>query len=409
MPENYSPNNVDQLLDLIKSGLANESRFSISGQDTKAGFGYNSNAGINIRMSSIKGILEYDPAELVMQARAGTPLSDIEEVLSEHEQHLAFEPPNLGLLYNDNSTSGTIGGAFMANLSGPRRFLAGAARDHILGVKALSGRGEVYKSGGNVIKNVTGYDLSKLLTGSWGTLSIVTELSFKVLPAPATSNSIAISGLDVDAAMDLISRVAQSQLQISGLAFIPASTLENIDCDEFSLEQRDLCLMRLEGSALSISERSKALVKLIAGSGNVTNFENEASMSLWQLIRNPHTLLSAGESRCVLKMSIAPANAKSIIRQLSSFDDCHWYVDAAGAWLWISLSETNAVNHIKTLRQSLSNGLGSAILYKAPSHIKQDVGIFSEMSSGLTSLTHRIKDSFDPNHILNPDRLYLQQ
>jgi glycolate oxidase FAD binding subunit len=409
MSEVFIPDNDTQLVELVQSGLSNGSGFSISGHNTKAEFGYAQQTNSSIRMSSFNGIIDYDPAELVMQAKAGTPLSDIEETLSQHNQHLAFEPPNLGLLYDANATSGTIGGTFMANLSGSRRFIAGAARDHILGVKAVSGRGEIFKSGGNVIKNVTGYDLSKLLTGSWGTLSIVTELSFKVLPAPPTSCSIGIYACDTDTAMNLISIIAQSPLQASGLALIPADTLKEIHLNGLSATQGSICLIRMEGSLLSIRERARDLEKLLPDSITVTHFENDESKSLWQLIRDPGTIMLAENNRCIVKLSIPPAHAVKTMKLLSTFDDCHWYADAAGAWLWISFQHGKAVGNIKLLRQSLVDIGGSVVLYKATDKIKQEVGVFSQMNDGLMSLNQRLKDSFDPAHILNPDRLFIRQ
>ncbi|MBT7950178.1 MAG: FAD-binding protein [Gammaproteobacteria bacterium] len=409
MSESYKPDNDSQLVELVQSALTNDSTISISGQNTKTGFGYTQQTELNINMTSFNGIINYDPAELVMQAKAGTALSDIEAALSEHKQHLAFEPPSLGKLYDENPAGGTIGGVFMGNLSGPRRFIAGAARDHILGIKAVSGRGEIYKSGGNVIKNVTGYDMSKLLTGSWGTLSIVTELSFKVLPAPPTSCSIIISGIEAGAAMDLLSKIAQSPLQSSGLAFIPANTLKTINHEFISTECQDLCVIRLEGSSLSVRERSNDLKKLLAKAHNINYIEEDSSKLLWQLIRDPDKFMSNDLAPCIVKLSIPPAQAKKTIKLLSTLQDCHWYVDAAGGWLWVNFHKDNAVNNIQILRHSLVDTGGSVVLYKAPEKIKQEAGIFSNMGDALMSLTLRLKNSFDPANVLNPNRLFINR
>jgi glycolate oxidase FAD binding subunit len=384
MSEVNHPENIDQLVDLVQGGLASDKPFSISGQNTRAGFGNASQTEVNICADMIKGIIEYDPAELVMQAKAGTPLSDIEDALSGNNQHLAFEPPKLGRLYDKNSGSGTIGGAFMANLSGPRRFTAGAARDHILGVKAVSGRGEIYKSGGNVIKNVTGYDLSKLLTGSWGTLSIVTELSFKVLPAPPVSISIALEGLEINAALGLLSSLAQSALDLTGLAFIPGETLTSSNAEVFSSHIENLLLIRLEGSSTSVRERINALHQMVPESMTAIQYEDEQSRCLWKIIGDLDLLNSAGKENCIVKLS-------------------------AGACIWLSLENDKAPVNIRQLRAALANNGGSVVLYRAPDIIKQQVGIFSDMSDGLWALTHRLKDSFDPKNILNPHRLFQNQ
>ena len=407
MQDIFHPDNDSQLVELLQSGLANASRFSIRGKNTKAGFGYSEQAEFGICMNSFNGIIEYEPAELVMRARAGTPLADIEAALAQHNQYLAFEPPKLGKLYDSNATGGSIGGTFMANLSGPRRFLAGAARDHILGIKAVSGRAEVYKSGGNVIKNVTGYDLSKLLTGSWGTLSLVTELSFKVLPAPATTISIGVEGLAADAALKLLSTVAQSALESSGLAFIPAATLAMSDNKGFSSHKENLTLIRFEGSSVSVQERVKSLYQILPGAAATIRYEDEQSRARWCEIGDTSLLKSTDKNSSIVKLSIAPAQATNIVKLLSSFAGCHWYADAAAAWFWLSLKNDNAAACIKQLRHALADGGGSVVLYRAPDHIKQEVGIFSEMNEGLMTLTRRLKDSFDPNNILNPNRLFI--
>jgi glycolate oxidase FAD binding subunit len=406
MSETLNPENENQLLEIIKSTLADNTSISIAGQNTKYGFGHSHAAQNNIRMTSFDGIVEYDPAELVMRAKAGTPMSTIENALSEHRQHLAFEPPNLGKLYEANSSKGTIGGAFVGNLSGPRRFVAGAARDHILGVKAVSGRGEVFKSGGNVIKNVTGYDMSKLITNSWGTLSIITELSFKVLPAPALSITLGITNISPDSAMHLLSKLAQSALQISGLAYIPGHTLSNSDSDSLSPDYQTLCLIRIEGSQLSVKDRVAGIESLIGGIETLVHFNEEDSKSLWKLIRDPDEFMSAHKDTTIIKVSIPPAHASTLIELLSSIEDCDWYADAAGAWFWISLKQ-DVVAKILLLRNSLIEIGGSAIIYKASETVKKEAGIFSQMDNGLQKLNQGIKNSFDPNNILNPNRLFI--
>jgi len=406
MSEIYKPENDNQLLEIIKSTLADKSSIAIAGQNTKYGFGHTHDSAINIRMTSFDGIVEYDPAELVMRAQAGTPLSTVENTLAEHNQYLAFEPPNLGNLYKANSSKGTIGGAFNGNLSGPRRFVAGAARDHILGIKAISGRGEMYKSGGNVIKNVTGYDMSKLITNSWGTLSIVTELSFKVLPAPVLSLSLGITNISASTAMDLLSKLARSALQVSGLAFVPEHTLSNSGSDSLSSEYQNFCLIRIEGSPTSVKDRVSSIERLIGNIGTLVYFNAEESMSLWKLIRDSDELMSAHQDTTIIKVSIPPAHANTLIELLSLIEDCDWYADAAGAWFWISLKE-DVVAKILTLRNSLLEVGGSAILYKASETVKKQAGIFSQMETGLQNLNQGIKNSFDPNNILNPNRLFI--
>ena len=184
MSEDLRPTTPEELKELIAWAAAEEAALEILGAGSKRALGRPVEAERRVHLAGLAGITLYEPAELVMAARAGTPLAEIEERLAASQQQLAFEPPDYGLLLGGAAKGGTIGGAFACNLAGPRRIKAGAARDHLLGVQAATGRGELIKSGGRVVKNVTGYDLCKLLTGSFGTLAVMSEVTFKVLPAP---------------------------------------------------------------------------------------------------------------------------------------------------------------------------------------------------------------------------------
>ena len=170
-------------------------------------------------------------------------------------------------------TKGTIGGVFIGNLAGPRRFKTGGARDHILGVRAINGRGEIWKSGGKVIKNVSGYDMSKLLAGSWGTLSVVTELTFKVLPAPAVSRSLAVWGLSARLGSALLAQAISTPCEPSGLAYLPAETLSTTGKDDLSKPGESLTLIRLEGTELSVNERMQSIRKWLPGPSQYSIFE----------------------------------------------------------------------------------------------------------------------------------------
>ena len=409
MREVNTPENEEQLVEILQQGLEDDYSFSISGHNTKAGFGYEQTTRADICTRALTGILEYDPAELVMRARAGTALAEIEQVLAQHRQYLAFEPPNFAKLYDEYAGSGTIGGAFMANLSGPRRFFAGAARDHILGIHAVSGRAEKYKSGGNVIKNVTGYDLSKLLTGSWGTLSILSEISFKVLPAPRTSVSLGIEGLSEEDGLNLLSKIAQSTLQVSGLAYIPLAVMEQTSIKKIFDGSTSLTLCRLEGSTISVSERVKALRQLVPENISIRQSEIERSELMWKTIGNLECLNTEDQHKCLVKLSLPQTQALNVTKLLNAFAGCHWFADAAGAVIFLSLDEEHVKEQLTLIRQSLKKDGGSAVLYRAHEQTKKELGVFSQMSAGLFALNNRIKNSFDPKNILNPNRLFLAE
>lgn len=398
MAEQFYPEREDQVVELVQWALSAKRRVAVQGLGSKAGFGYACEADDTISTAHLSGILAYEPAELVMKALPGTPLLEIEQALAAHQQHLAFEPILLGRLYNGGQAHhGTIGGVFMGNLSGPRRFKAGAARDHILGIKAVSGRGEPYKSGGMVIKNVTGYDMSKLLTGSWGTLSILTELSFKVVPAPRYWATVTVSGQPTAAALQLMTELAQSPYEISGLAHLPQAIAES---------GQSLTCIRLEGSKLSVDERVDAVKKRLPAGLEAGLLDGEAAAVLWRTIRDVSVFAGELASKVLIKLSIPVTSAIDIIAILEEPPGSLWYLDAAGGWVWALLDEGDAVAKIAQLRSALLGYGGSLVIHAATDEIKTSAGVNSPLSPALAGLTKRVKQSFDPENILNPGRLY---
>jgi len=248
MPD--APETEAQLVEAVAGALAQSTPLDLVGAGSKRGFGRPTNAARTVSLRRLAGIRLYEPEELVMSAGAGTPVAEIEATLAANGQMLAFEPPDLGMFYGGAKGAGTIGGAFACNLAGPRRVKAGAARDHILGVRAVSGRGESFKSGGRVVKNVTGYDLGKLLAGSFGTLAAMAEITFKVLPAPEVTRTVVLQGLDDAAAIKAMERALGSPNEVSGAAHVPAWRTT---------------LLRLEGIAASVAARAAALKELLGG------------------------------------------------------------------------------------------------------------------------------------------------
>ncbi len=403
MPETHTPESEDQVRDLVALAAAEKRRLAIEGSGTKTDFGFRVEHDWLVSLNRCRGIIEYQPAELVMKAGAGTPLTEIEAELSRNGQCLAFEPPRLGGLYNGKHNGGTIGGIFMGNLSGPRRFSAGAARDHILGVRAVSGRGELYKSGGSVIKNVTGYDLCRLLTGSWGTLSIVTELSFKVLPAAPATATLAVTGVSDQEAFALIGEVARSNCEASGLAFLPSQTVPEFRGD-LSLHG-NLVLFRFEGGRDSIRERVNAVAAFLPAGAASVLLDEAASLPVWESIRDAEVFADPVRTPGLMKLSLPPASALDISRVIDRLRGCEWYADVAGGWIWLGICQASCEDKINTIRREIATCSGSAVLYRAPESIKQQVGVFSPRPPALAALHGRIKHSFDPDNLLNPGRL----
>src|SRR5437764_11697452 len=220
----FRPADIDELREAVAEALAAEEPLEIVGGGSKRALGRPVQAAHTLDLSRLSGIRDYAPSELVLTAGAATPLADIERALAEHNQMLAFEPPGWGGLLGVEDAAPTLGGVLACNLSGPRRVKAGAARDHFLGFRAVSGRGEIFKAGGKVVKNVTGYDLCKLMAGSFGTLAALEEVTVKVLPRPEALSTVMLWGLDALAAVRTLSRAIASPHEGSGAAYLPAST-----------------------------------------------------------------------------------------------------------------------------------------------------------------------------------------
>src|SRR5437588_5000514 len=216
----FTPADIDELRDAVADALAAAEPIEIVGGGSKRGIGRPLQTAHTLDLSRLSGIREYTPSELVLTAGAATPLAEIERALDEAGQMLAFEPPDWRGLLNGHGEP-TLGGVLACNLSGPRRIKAGAARDHFLGFRAVSGRGEIFKAGGKVVKNVTGYDLCKLMAGSFGTLAALEEVTVKVLPRPETLSTVMLWGLDASAAVRILSRALASPHEVSGAVYVP--------------------------------------------------------------------------------------------------------------------------------------------------------------------------------------------
>ena len=409
MTERFSPESEQQAAELVRWALSEDKTLALRGTNTKQGFGVAVEADCELSLERLTGIVEYHPEELVMQARPGTSLAEIEQTLGQRRQRLEFEPPLLGRLYGTDGGSGaggTIGGIFAGNLAGPRRFKAGGARDHILGIRAVNGRGEIYKSGGKVIKNVSGYDLSKLAAGSWGTLSVLTELSFKVLPAPPASASLAIWGLSTADGASLLTTLASSPCEPSGLAFLPGAALAAIDQDAMDFAGESLTIARLEGAKSSVKERTRSLKQLLPAGCEAEVLPPDASELCWTWIRDLAPLQAPQACPVVLRAAIPPASAVAVAGFLDQLGARVWLLDAAGNWLWAGLPQAAAADQLDALRREVAAGGGSVALYRAPEAVKKRVGIYAFPDEAVKNLNEKIKNSFDPRHVFNPGRLH---
>src|SRR2546421_4577468 len=265
----------------VQWALAESKTLEIVGQGSKRGIGRAAQWDLSLDLSDLSGVPLYEPDELVLSAKAGTPIAEIEALLAKHNQELAFEPIDYGPVFGEVPGRGTIGGVLAANLSGPRRIRGGAARDHFLGFPAVSGRGETFKSGGRVVKNVTGYDLCKVMAGSWGTLAALTDVTLKVLPRAETEETMLALGLDDAAAARAMSAAMGSPNDVSGAAHFPAPLAASVQAEAGTA----LTALRLEGVPPSVVHRRRALETLFQPFGEIAVLEAAASREVWRGVR----------------------------------------------------------------------------------------------------------------------------
>jgi len=328
-----------------------------------------------LALDSLAGIVSYEPEELVLTALAGTPLAGIERELAARSQRLAFEPPDFGALLGSASAR-TIGGVVAANVAGSRRVSAGAARDHFLGCEAVSGRGERFKAGGRVVKNVTGYDVPKLLAGSWGTLAVLTTVTLRVVPMPETERTLVVSCATPDDAVPILSAALGSPHDVAAAAFAPERG----------------CLLRLEGFATSVDARAAAIARSLRRA-DVAAVDGTASRALWAEVGGAAAL---APWPVVWKISVPPTDAPRVLEALAPQ---RYLLDWGGGLIWAAFAAADASRVRGALRE------GHATLFKAPRAARTSQPVFQPQPPALAAATRRVKHAFDPDGRLNPARL----
>lgn len=404
MADTLKPSTPDQLKEAIAWACAEQTPVEVRGHGTKTGIGHEVQAAWTLDVTGLSGITLYEPEELVLVARAGTPLDEIVAVAAGHGQELAFEPPDLSRLLG-TSGRGTFGGMIAAGLSGSRRIKAGAVRDHFLGFNAISGRGESFKSGGRVMKNVTGYDLPKLIAGSWGTLAVMFDATVKVLPRAETQATLVLWGLDDAMAAKAMSRAMQSSCEVSGAAHLPAGIVSREPFRPLAQTDVTATLLRLEGFGPSVAYRGDVLEKLLAdGACATTRLDAEPSAAVWQAIRDVHAF--AGDPvRAVWRLSVPPAAGPAVVESVAATGDCEAYYDWAGGLVWLSLAPA-ADDRSAVIRAAITPYGGHATLIRGHPGIAGEGARFEPLDVGTDGLVRRIKAGFDPHGILNPGRMY---
>ncbi|WP_230531226.1 glycolate oxidase subunit GlcE [Microvirga roseola] len=388
----HTPRDEQDASTIISEAASKGTLLSLAGQGTKATMGRPNQTDASISSSALSGITLYEPAELVISARSGTPVSEVVRTLAAKGQELPFEPMDYRPLLGARGEP-TIGAVAAMNISGPRRIMAGAARDSLIGVRFVNGRGEAVKSGGRVMKNVTGLDLVKLMAGSWGTLGFLTEVTFKVLPKAERMATLVIRGLKDSKAIDALSQALGSPFDVTGAAHIPARDRQGAST-----------LIRLEGFSVSVDYRLNELRRLLKRFGPSDILEGKGAQALWQSVRDA-TILTEQNDRAVWRVSTAPTKGPDFTARVAQSLDAQWFYDWGGGLLWISTPLEGDAG-ASALREATREFGGHATLVRAPAEIRSAVDVFEPQADALMTLTRGIKTSFDPNGILNPGRMY---
>jgi len=394
---------------LIRQCYKSNIPIELIGSGSKLKIGKRIQSAKTISLSKLSGIIEYLPEELYIKVRACTPINEIEEALKKNKQQLAFEPIDFGYLFSGKSNYGTAAGQVSCNISGPRRFKSGSIRDHVLGFKGINGKGEVIKSGGIVVKNVTGYDLSKLICGSYGTLIALTEITFKVLPASEENKTLVVHNLNLEFAASLLDSAISSSNDVSGATFFPtepkcSNCTMNIE-NTFKLNDLkhsgSITAIRVEGSRNSVDERVKNLIdELKVKDQDISVLESIQSSIFWNKVKNLE-VFSATKNN-IIRIVIPPSQCVQLINQLSN--KFKYYLDWGGALMWVETCELTEELFESIKKKVIKHG-GYVSMIKHSDFLPYVDEVFT-INKGRFIISQNIKKSFDPKRILNPGKMY---
>jgi len=400
MSGSFVPSAEALIAGVIRDAAALGEPLLIEGHGTKCGMLRPVQAARTLSTAGLSGISLYAPKELIISAWAGTPLPEIEAKLAEAGQHLIAEPPDLSeLLGGGSGRPQTLGGVVATNLSGPRRVAWGAMRDHVMGVRAVTGRAEIIRSGGRVLKNVTGLDLCKLLTGSHGTLGVITEITLKVLPAPEATGTLVLPNLEAAAAVAALSASLGSPYSVSGAAWLPADAVAQLP--GLSGINGPAALVRIEEFAASVTYRVARLRDELAVAGAVI-LETEASRAVWQAVRDAKPL-APRNTDAVWRVSVRPSAGPGVLGALRP-RGISGFLDWGGGLVWLT-GPADGASHAAVEAAAQAAG-GTWTLLRAPESLRGSVRVVPDEPGALARITREVKAALDPAGILNPGRFY---
>jgi len=391
----------------VRAAIASDQPLEIIGHGSKRLIGQPMATNAVLDLSALNAVTAYEPNELIVTVQAGAPLADVASLIDSKSQQFAFEPVNTGPLLGTPEI-GTIAGMIAAGLAGPRRIKAGGARDHLLGAQAVSGFGDSFKTGGKVVKNVTGYDLCKLLAGSWGTLAVMTEVTLKVMPRPESERTLVLRGLDAIAANRAMTAALGSPFDVSGAAHGSNSAFlsELSGLGELGTGREALTLLRLEGITASAAHRADALAKALSAHGPAQMLEDAASAAVWSSIRDIKPFAADGALGAwpVWRIVCPPASGGALGERLARDTGGDVIYDWGGGLIWAALPPRPDAG-AALVRQHVDAACGHATLIRAPEQVRRNVDVFHPQPGGLAGLSERVRLSFDPKNVLNRGRM----
>ncbi|TMJ81398.1 MAG: FAD-binding protein [Alphaproteobacteria bacterium] len=393
--------------DAVQAAIASEQPLEIIGNGSKRLIGQPMATNALLDLSSLNAVTSYEPNELIITVQAGAPVADVQSLIDSRNQQFAFEPIDTAPLLG-TANQATIGGMIGAGLAGPRRIKAGGARDHLLGAHGVSGFGDSFKAGGRVVKNVTGYDLCKLLAGSWGTLAVITEVTLKVMPRPESERTLVLRGLDAARANRTMTAALGSPFDVSGAAHVPGSVFHvaATELGDLGSPGEAVTLLRLEGILASVVHRAAALGKLLAPFGAAQVLEDAASAAVWSSVRDvvPFAANGALGERPVWRIVCPPASGGALGERLARDSGGEVIYDWGGGLIWAALPPRPDAQ-VALVRQRVNAVGGHATLVRGSDELRRNVDVFHPQPAGLAALSERVRQSFDPKNILNRGRM----
>jgi glycolate oxidase FAD binding subunit len=390
----------------VRAAIAAEQPLEIIGHGTRRQIGQPMATNAVLDLSALNAVTSYEPNELIITVQAGAPLADVMSLIDSKNQQFAFEPVNTAPLLGSPGP-GTIGGMIGAGLAGPRRVKAGGVRDHLLGAHAVSGFGDSFKTGGKVVKNVTGYDLCKLLAGSWGTLSVMTEVTLKVMPKGEAESTLVLHGLDDMEANRAMTAALGSPFDVSGAAHVPRSALwaEVSGLDAIGAPRQAVTLIRLEGIPASVTHRAASLSETLKPFGTVQLVEGATSAAVWATIRDALPFAAGGPLGAwpVWRIVCPPASGGALGQTLARETGGDVIYDWGGGLVWAALPPS-ADAQAALVRRRVAAVAGHAMLLRATEAVRREVDVFEPQTGAMGALAERLRNSFDPKAILNRGR-----